>query len=104
MNVQRVSEVAHLRHFLSGTILFSSISPNFERNLKDELYGCFKYIGIPFDVLDRMPVRDRKFYIAKHNGITEEENSKNRNENTINGELINTYANLHQLNEKNRQH
>ena len=96
--------MAHLRHFLSGTILFSSISPNFERNLKDELYGCFKYIGIPFDVLDRMPVRDRKFYIAKHNGITEEENSKNRNENTINGELINTYANLHQLNEKNRRH
>ena len=85
-------------------ILFSSISPNFERNLKDELYGCFKYIGIPFDVLDRMPVRDRKFYIAKHNGITEEENSKNKNENTINGELINTYANIHQLNEKNRQH
>ena len=96
--------MAHLIHFLSGTILFSSISPNFERNLKDELYGCFKYIGIPFDVLDRMPVRDRKFYTAKHNGITEEENSKNRNENTINGELINTYANLHQLNEKNRQH
>ena len=104
MHVQRVSEVAHLRHFLSGTILFSSISPNFERNLKDELYGCFKYIGIPFDVLDRMPVRDRKFYIAKHKGITEEENNKNRNENTINGELSNTYANLHQLNEKNRQH
>ena len=51
-----------------------------------------------------MSVRDRKIYIAKHNGITEEENSKNRNENTINGELINTYANLHQLNEKNRQH
>lgn len=96
--------MAHLRHFLSGTILFSSISPNFERNLKDELYGCFKYIGIPFDVLDRMPVRDRKFYIAKHNGITEEENSKNRNENTINGELINAYANIHQLNEKNKQH
>ena len=96
--------MAPLIHFLSGTNLFSSISPNFERNLKDELYGCFKYIGIPFDVLDRMPVRDRKFYIAKHNGITEEENSKNRNENTINGELINTYANLHQLNEKNRQH
>ena len=96
--------MAHLRHFLNGTILFSSISPNFERNLKDELYGCFKYIGIPFDVLDRMPVRDRKFYIAKHNGISEEENSKNKNENTINGELINTYANLHQLNEKNRQH
>ena len=96
--------MAHLRHFLNGTILFSSISPNFERNLKDELYGCFKYIGIPFDVLDRMPVRDRKFYIAKHNGVVEEENSKNKSDNTINGELLNAYANIHQLNEKNRQH
>lgn len=96
--------MAHLRHFLNGTILFSSISPNFERNLKDELYGCFKHIGIPFDVLDRMPVRDRKFYIAKHNGMVEEENNKNKSDNTINGELLNAYANIHQLNEKNRQH
>ena len=43
---------------------------------------------------------DRKFYIAKHNGIVEAENSQSQS-NTINGELINTYANLHQINEHN---
>ena len=53
-------------------IMFSSISPDYEKNLKDELYGCFKYIGIPFDILNKMPIRDRKFYIAKHNGIIED--------------------------------
>lgn len=86
--------------FLNGTILFSLISPNFERNLKDELFGCFKYIGIPFEVLDKMPVRDRKYYIAKHNGIADEENRQAR-KNEINGEAINTYAELAQQNEIN---
>lgn len=47
-----------------------------------------------------MPVRDRKFYIAKHNGIVDEENHKN-NGNVINGELINDYANLYQINAEN---
>lgn len=49
-----------------------------------------------------MPVRDRKFYIAKHNGIAEEEKKSQSKDNTINGDLINTYANIHQLNEQNR--
>ena len=55
------------RPFLTGTILFSSISPDYERNLKDELFACFKHIGIPFDVLEKMPIRDRRFYIYKYN-------------------------------------
>lgn len=92
--------MAHLKPFLNGTILFSSISPNYERNLKEELYGCFKYIGIPFDILENMPIRDRKFYIAKHNGIVEEDKRKEQG-NTINGELINVYADLYQKNEEN---
>lgn len=94
--------MALLRHFLNGTILFSSISPNYEKNLKDELYGCFKYIGIPLDILDKMPTRDRKFYIAKHNGLVKE-TEKEDNGNVINGELINSYANLYQINQKNTQ-
>lgn len=65
--------MAHLRHFLTGTILFSSISPNYEENLKNELYCCFKYIGIPFDILDRMPIRDRKYYISRHNAEVEKQ-------------------------------
>lgn len=92
--------MAHLKPFLTGTILFSSISPNYERNLKEELYGCFKYIGIPFDILDKMPTRDRKFYIAKHNGIVEEENAREKG-NSINGEALDAYTDLAQSNETN---
>jgi hypothetical protein len=73
-------------------MLFSSISPNYERNLKDELFGCFKYIGIPFDILDRMPTRDRKFYIAKHNGIMEDETKKDTSK--VNGEMINKFTDM----------
>lgn len=57
-------------------MLFSLISPNYEANLKEELFSCFKYIKIPFDVLERMPIRDRKYYIYRHNKAVEEENEK----------------------------
>lgn len=63
-----------MRPFLKPTILFSSISPNYESYLKDELWGCFHYIGIPLDILDKMPIRDRKFYIRKHNNAAENNN------------------------------
>lgn len=92
--------MAHLKHFLNGKILFSLISSNQERDLKDELFGCFKHIGIPFQVLEKMPIRDRKFYIAKHNGIVEKENEK-ENGSTIDGEMINKYTDMSQLNDIN---
>lgn len=43
----------------------------YEQNLKDELFACFKYIGIPLDMLDKMPIRDRKYYIHKYNEYME---------------------------------
>lgn len=52
-----------------------SISPNAERYLKEELWGCFKYIKIPFDTLKKMPTRDRKFYIKRHNEQASEMNN-----------------------------
>ena len=85
--------------------MFSSISSDYEKNLKDELYGCFKYIGIPFDILNKMPVRDRKFYIAKHNGIVEDEVRKERGDSRIDGEMINKftdYSQLSDINSRNR--
>ena len=94
--------MAHLKHFLNGKILFSLTSPNQERDLKDELFGCFKHIGIPFDILEKMPVRDRKFYIAKHNGIIEKENEK-ENGSTIDGEMINKYTDMSQQTEMNNK-
>lgn len=47
-----------------------------------------------------MPIRDRKFYIAKHNGIVEEENKAEKGS-TIDGELINKYTDMSQLNDIN---
>ena len=77
-------------------MLFSSISPDYEINLKDELFGCFKYIGIPFDILDRMPIRDRKFYIAKHNGIVELNERKASSDNRIDGSMIDKFTDMTQ--------
>ena len=48
--------------------------PTYEQNLKDELFACHMYIKIPFDVLDRMPIRDRKYYIHKYNEFMEARN------------------------------
>ena len=52
------------------------MSPDAEINLKEELFACFKYMGISFEELNRMPVRDRKFYIVKHNEFTEKQNKE----------------------------
>ena len=50
------------------TNMFFSILPNeYERQLKEEIWGCFKYIGIPMETIMSMPIQDRKFYIIKHN-------------------------------------
>ena len=68
--------MALLKPFFNGTILFSSISPDYEKYLKEELFGCFKYIKIPIDELMRMPTRDRKFYILKHNEEVDAENKQ----------------------------
>lgn len=76
---------------------------NYERILKEEIYGCFKHIGIPIETVYNMPVQDRRFYIMKHN----DEQEKRRNEmesssgrNTINGDL-NAYARNEQTNSDN---
>lgn len=85
--------------FLRGTILFSSISPDYERNLKDELFACFKYIGIPFDVLETMPIRDRRFYIYKYNDYVrkqEEAYEGRQGSSTVSDDQINNYARMSQ--------
>lgn len=57
--------------------MFFSISPNdYAEALLDEIYGCFKYIGIPIDTVMNMSVQTRKYFISKHNHDTEELNSK----------------------------
>ena len=96
--------MAHLKPFLNGTILFSGISPDYERYLKEELFGCFKHIKMPFDELLKMPTRDRKFYILKHNEAAESERKEYEDMQkggTAKTEAIDAYTDIDQQNLKN---
>lgn len=77
-------------------ILFSGISPTFQQSLKEELFNCFKYIHIPYSELMTMPTKDRKFYIQRHNKVTEEENRKmeGKNSMSLDGAAINNAADM----------
>lgn len=52
------------------------------------------FMKIPFDVLDRMPIRDRKYYIHKYNEyMTERANMMNNTSTTTD---INAFTNMSQ--------
>lgn len=85
-----------MRPFLTGTILFSLIYPNYEENLKQELFECHMYIKIPLDVLDKMPIRDRKYYIYKYNEYMEARNAALEGNSTSHSTDISMFTNLSQ--------
>ncbi len=65
------------------TNLFFSTLPNeYERIFKEELWGCFKYIGIPMETLMNMPIADRKYYIMLHNKTEGNSNNETYQEST----------------------
>ena len=80
---------------------------NYEASLQEELWGCFRYIGIPYETLWRMPIQQRKFIIMKHNaeqeGIAKEaERARNGgNTSTVNGIGINEFAKMEQARQEN---
>ena len=79
--------MAHRKCFYRLTSLFFSILPsNYEKSFKEEIWGCFKYIGIPMDTLMNMPIADRKYYIMLHNKA--EGNSTQEIEQNVNNEEI----------------
>ena len=59
-------EVAHLIPFLESMILFS-LTSNFERNLKYEIWACHNNMNLSMEDIYNMTVADRKTYIAIHN-------------------------------------
>ena len=64
--------MAHRLCFYRLTNLFFSTLPSeYEKSFKEEIWGCFKYVGIPMDVLMNMPIADRRYYIMMHNKQTE---------------------------------
>ena len=68
-------EVAHLTPFLESMILFS-LTSNFEKNFKTELWLCHKNMELSMEDLYNMTVADRKSYIMIHNKQVEKEKER----------------------------
>lgn len=68
-------EVARSIPFLESMILFS-ITSNFERQLKQELWLCHKNMDLSMEELNNMTVADRRNYIAIHNKQVEKEKER----------------------------
>lgn len=98
--------MARLKPFCNLTSFYFLISPTeYAKNLLDEEWGCFKHIGMSWDMIMKMPIQDRRALIRKHNIEQEElnkelEGGSNGNIRTFEGESINTYAKLEQSNRK----
>ena len=41
-----------------------------------EIYGCMEYMHISYDTLMRMPIRQRKYFIKRHNAKVADEQSE----------------------------
>jgi len=88
--------------FFNLTSLFFSTWPSdYEKTLTDEIWGCVKYIGIPYDTIMRMPIHVRKYFIRKHNEDQESKSGAyNSNTRHISGEALNQYASMEQKNSR----
>ena len=65
-------EAALLIRFFDSMILFS-LTSNFEKKLKYELWLCHKNMQLSMDDVLKMTVADRKTYISIHNKLVEKE-------------------------------
>jgi hypothetical protein len=68
----------------------------YEQNLKDELFACHTYMKIPFDALDKMPIRDRKYYIHKYNEYMEQRNAAMEGNSSSSSSDIGKYTSMSQ--------
>lgn len=71
-------EVARLIPFLESAILFS-LTSNFDKNLKYELWLCHKNMELSMEDINNMTVADRKSYINIHNKQIEKEKERLNN-------------------------
>ena len=72
----------------------------------EELWGCVKYIGIPYDTVMNMPIQTRKNWIMRHNAEEEklqaiDKNGQGTSNREISGEGINAFAGIEQSNNNN---
>jgi hypothetical protein len=69
----------------------------------NEVWGCFKHVGMSWDMIMKLPIQDRRALIHKHNLEQEEINKEFDSETGNNtryyeGESINTFARMEQSN------
>lgn len=86
--------------FYRLTNLFFSILPEeYEKSFKEEIWGCFKYVGIPMDILMTMPIADRRYYIMMHNksdnGGSSENESQASNEDSEKMQMLSSVKDWH---------
>ena len=60
-------EEALLLPFLNSEMMFSLIYKDYEKDLKKELWLCHKHMGLSMSEIEKMPTRDRKYFILEHN-------------------------------------
>lgn len=72
----------------------------------DEIWGCFKHIGMSYDMIMKLPIQDRRAFIYKHNmeqdAISREFDKTQGNVRTYEGESLNTFARMEQNDMKRR--
>jgi hypothetical protein len=84
--------------------LFFSIWPSdYEKTLTDEIWGCVKYVGLPYDTIMKMPIHVRKYFIRKHNEEEGKASSSNSTTRHISGEALNKYASMEMNNARNKR-
>lgn len=88
------------------TNFYFSISPtDYAKNLLDEIWGCFKHVGMSWDMIMKLPIQDRRALIHKHNLEQESINREidghgDSNTRTYEGDTINTFAKMEQSNRR----
>ena len=61
----------------------------------DEIWGCVKHVGIPYDTVMRMPIHNRRYFILRHNDEQEKISSsldKNKGSTQFFGENVNSFS------------
>lgn len=66
-------------------------------DLLNEIWGCVKYIKLPYDTVMNMPVYARKQWIQKYNAEMEEieqmrNNQPKNGHSVVSGSMLNSYA------------
>jgi hypothetical protein len=67
------------------------------------MWGCFKHVGMSWDMIMHLPIQDRRALIHKHNmeqdmASKEMESSSSTNNRVYQGESLNTFAKMEQSN------